>query len=252
VSILGDSPTAPTNLGGGGSAPALTPDLDAHDLVVLPLTETSGDYTNRGSVGGTWTRGSNNVRVAPSGRFGGGVAYDGSTSSWVRGASSVAPASLTLWAWVRPIEASGSATVILGKSTHPSEWNDPWWVAELGFDGGGFRPHGQVSSGAGGSLVTLRAPSNRALSANSEALLGMTFDGATGVQKLWIDGVEVATATRAFSLGYTSGVQWSSGSVWSGSGDPLNGQVFRMGICDIARPASWWGEVYRRGIGTYR
>ncbi len=225
--------------------------VDSNDQVRLLLTETSSTYANSGAAGGTWSDGGGTTRgIAP--LLTGGVLCSDGATAYLEGSSSVAPASLTLWAWVRRLGANGAAgaQLILGRSRNASPtWSDPYWSVGLLLQSSGA-PRATVSASGAGTNVELNAGAAYAITAEADHLVGMTYDGTT--LRLWLDGAQIASSTPSLVIGYGASVPWRIGVIWSGSGDRLNGRVHAAGICDTVRAAAWWQEMHRRGRGTYR
>lgn len=227
--------------------------LDSNDRVRLLLTEASGSLANSGGAGGTWTAGSGLLyQQAP--MLSGGVRY-GSGINGASGSNAVEPTSLSLWAWIRMRGLPGSDAIILGKphpaSTSPT-WADPYWSVRLGANGSSLIAS-VVRSGAV-SWASRQEISAARLAVGRDTLVGLTYVTTTGVLSLWIDGELVTSNTTAGSIAYgtPAATPWVSGYVWSGSGDRPDAIVHALGVCDTARPASWWQEMHRRGRGTWR
>lgn len=79
------------------------------------------------------------------------------------------------------------------------------------------------------------------------------FDGATLV--LYLDGALVGSLARALTIAYTQGPNdvWAIGAnaavpVFESR---LQGRVDDVRIANVARPASWFREVFQRGVGWY-
>ena len=228
--------------------------LDSNDRVRLLLDEASGSLANSGGAGGSWTAGSGLVygeKVFLSGGVRVGSGIDG-----LAGSNAVEPTTLTLWAWLRLRSgALGDEGVILGKP-HPASasptWADPYWSVRLGVNSSRQIIASRVKTADPiwpSRLETL----SFALTARTDYLVGLTYDGSR--LSIWVDGDEVAAATNGGTIAYgTAGVTpWVAGYVWSGGGyDRHDSYVGALGICDVARPSSWWREMYRRGMGRYR
>ncbi len=232
--------------------PAPTPPLDANDVIVLPFTEPAGDFTNIGTAGGTFVAGATVIHVAPDGRFGGGISCPASANAYARGVPTVEPASISVWAWMRVNATTASGQIVFGKPTFAAAtWSDPFWSAAISLSAG-QAPRSFLSAGTPGSLSTLTADARYSLSLGDDHFIGFTFDGTTRI--LWLDSIPVASDTPGLVIGYgtTGTADWTAGAVWSPSGDVFDGFIYRAGVSNVARPASWWSETYRRGIGTFR
>ena len=181
-------------------------------------TDTSGRGHHGTLSNATWT---------PSGRFGAGVNFNGS-SSWVTLTSTTAlnlTTGMTLSAWVRPTSiTSDFRTVIL------KENNGGLSYALYATDGASRPPAGYINTG--GSDLAAVAPATLAL--NTWTHLAMTYDGAS--IRLYVNGALVSTRAAAGSIAGTGGaVRIGGNSVW---GEYFSGTIDEVRIYSRALSAA--------------
>lgn len=227
--------------------------LDANDQVRLLLTEPSGTLANSGAAGGVWTPGSGLIQGEMV-HLSGGVRL-GSGINGLSGSNAVEPASIALWAWIRlRTGAIGNEAVILGKphsNAADPTWADPYWSIRMGLNSSRqiIVTVVKTADPIWPSRIETLGP---ALDPRRNYLVGLTWNGSR--LAVWIDGDEYLSTTSGGAIAYgTAGVTpWVSGYVWSPSGDRPDIYVSALGICDTARSASWWREMWRRGVSFYR
>lgn len=225
---------------------------DQLDAMHWRLDEASGVYVSTGTASLDLT-----LTGSPTTR--GGVSYSGhgalqadSTNAYAVGANGstgidAAPTALTISAWVRITSLSSSLQTVAWLVYNHDVTTPPYGIG-LDLNNSGMRAS-LVKSGA---YQSNDPPVGGALSLGTWHHAGMAYDGS--LVTFYVDGVAVGTWTptgsAALDLGSSS--CWSVGAKYAVSpAEPIRGAIASTRVSATARPASWWREVYHRGIGAY-
>jgi YVTN family beta-propeller protein len=177
------------------------------------LTDSSGNANTGAITGATWTA---------SGKNGGALQFDGTNDRVsIAGSSSLAVSTaMTLEAWVYPTLAQSGWRTIMQKETDA-------YVLNASNGGGAGQPSGGGTLGGGFDYVA----SGTALALNTWSHVALTYDGA--MLRLYVNGVQVATAAR------TGAIQTTTSPLWLGGNNPY-GEHFAGRIDDT--------RVYNRAL----
>lgn len=247
-------PTGPTGPAGAtgptgpaGSALARPYPADADDLHVWALTETSGStFANSGSSSLALTA-SGSVSVGVPGM------WDAALSLWPSTAASAASANttddptsgnVTASIWVYLISSGNSCMFArFARPASPTPWSMPYIAWMLSRDGGVTKF--ALANGASGynQISTSTAPEMVVGQWNH---VGLTFDGST--LRGYVNGQLAASGAVSGSVYYTSAAPYSVGSDRTSTFDSVRAHYVDARVASVARPASWFREVYLRGL----
>jgi hypothetical protein len=179
-----------------------------------------GDASGNGNVGvvqgATWSS---------AGKFGGALAFDGS-SSRVRvpdSASLDVTSGLTAEAWVFPAAAQTGWRTVVQKEVDS-------YLLHASSGVGGLRPAGGATFGS--QVPTVFGPS--ALPVGVWSHLAVTYDGSQ--LRLFVNGTQVASAPQTGSIATSTGPLWVGGN--SPYGEYFNGRIDDVRVYKVALSAS--------------
>ena len=261
--FLGNLAQGSTILSGSSVTPSgglLSRDVapDANDVYAWDLGESAAPYANQGSAGSAnlTVLGSGTLRTSPS-LFGVGPNSSNSVGSagtgmltGGAGSAGVAyPISMSCW-FFQTVNPGGSVA-IFGRG-HDTGTDSTGNESVCLFTNSGTLQT-MVYTATGEHNLTATYPT---LVTNTWHHVGFTYDGATLIQ--YVDGDAVK------STSVTGAVQWTTANPWcvygiadtSDTTSPywssiLAGRVQRVRVASVARPASWWLNVWQSGMGRY-
>lgn len=211
------------------AALATLPDPIAH----WKLDETTGPTAvdSEGDNDGTWANGP----VPAPGAIDGGLDFDGSNDYVDAGTFDVAGSGITLMAWFNAEAIATDDGRFVSKASGPNE-ADAWW--QLSTTDSGSDRYLRMRIKAGGTTTTL-ADSSVNLDTGTWYLAAATYDNASGMMRLYLDGVEVASTTHAVggALDTNPAVPVALGA--NGTAERFfNGVLDDVRVYDYALPAS--------------
>ena len=194
--------------------PSLLLALALNETSGLTATDTSGANHHGTLSGATWTT---------SGKYGGALAFDGSTSSVSLGNWNITGSALTIMAWVRSSDWKSAEDVrIISKATGTQEQEHWWMLSESG-----NTPRFRLK--AGGSTATLLGTSPLPL--DTWVHIAATYDGA--FMRLYQDGVLVGSVAK------TGSIDQGTAAINMGR-NPVGGQYISGAIDEV--------KVYNRAL----
>jgi|FLYL01.1.fsa_nt_gi hypothetical protein len=242
---------------GGGGQKRVAPDAD--DQLVWLLDESAAPFVNAGALGASGNLG--NVSGSPRYEEGGlfkktapFFPYSGSVRHVISGAAGVTPSGSNLSAslWYRPFSHADPGLPQRHLLLHEYRNDDTWTAPFVSF---GLRIESDANLRLGcylaisGELITCATPNNLAvMSAMVWHHFGITYDQAT--LKFYVDGA------LFYSVAQTGAIDWGAGQwVVGGTRSPGAGienaysQIQDVRIANVIRPASYFADVWRKGIG---
>lgn len=209
--------------------------------------EASGDVLNTGSLGAagdlaTIGGGVTYRSLAPYSTLGPGLALDGTSSGYARGAAGQVVGdgtTVTLWAVVVPHSLAAKRYVVARDWGAPGAWAEPWLCCALAVGPSGLTV-GVNTGGSAGDWHELNAGS---LTVNRQHLLGLTFDGST--LRAWINGELAGSASHAGAIDWGDPTAlWHLGE--NDNGEQLSCTLLRAGAEASVWSATRWAEEYAR------
>lgn len=152
---------------------------------------------------------------------------------------------ITVCMWFRQ---DALAVARLAVRTYSTAWGSPFTSVGLYIDGSG------QLAGAVNLSATERGPTAGSMVARAGAWhhAALTFDGTT--IKLYLDGVEVGTASHSGTIDYGADptlTRWCVGGNVVASAEYLSGEWADFRVYSSALAAAKVAEIHRRGRGTY-
>jgi hypothetical protein len=241
---------------------------DANDIIVWAMSDTSMPVVNTGTAGSSAnlvTAGVNGVSLgANSGVFGRASYIKPVPNNWLKTANSAGEyvgnqMNLSCWVFLTQYVDFGTIGRVVTKASQRTSWTSPFDDATIRFN---------ITSATNSRLrVGLRAASGyhivEGIASNLKAPLyqwihiGFAYNGSSLVA--YVNGVPLSTVNNSIS----GNVTWSSVAPGSGpwfvgshyaiaavsSRECAIGMVQDIRLATVARPESWWREVYSKGTG---
>ncbi len=207
-------------------------DIDLSPFAHWKLDETSGPTAvdSEGDNDGTWTNGP----VAAPGVDAGGLDFDGSNDYVDAGTFDVVGSGITMMAWFNAEAIATDDGRFVSKASSPNEV-DAYW--QLSTTDSGSNRYLRMRIKAGGTTTTL-ADSSVNLATGTWYLATGTYDNASGMMRLYLDGVEVASTAHA-----VGGALDTNPAVSVALGANGTAERFFNGILDDVR-------IYNRALGA--
>ncbi len=254
---------------GGGGAPAYY-EIDASDQLVYRFqgSPASSTVQNLGALGAGMNLSlsgggiglSNGVQGVGDNHFGKGYAaalqsnigYVGRSPAHNPGWTSV---SMAVWITLNRYLGAANFGRVFYKNANAGSWSNPYSNFCLQFESANGGLAGIVQNMVPQSFsAALNVPAAREALApmlHRPSHLGMTYSDTDGVIRLYVNGVNVASANPP---GGWSGInlgtgEWQFGDTWSANIENVGGIYHEVRVANVRRSADWFQEVYRAGMG---
>lgn len=222
---------------------------DSDDQLVWTLDEATPPFANSGVWGAADLTAVNTPTYNQQGIFATSkaVQFPGTTNYRLRSPDSVAQINfpITLSCWVK-LTAYTTWGCFVTKALSSSSWTSPYYTMHLALQNtndGQWQADIVVGSAVGVGIVLGASDTADRLSLGVWHHVGLTYNGTSFIA--YMDGRVVGCVSETRALYYSGGNGcWGVGDVPPSGTNALNGLVDDIRFASVARPASWFGDVY--------
>jgi hypothetical protein len=245
-----------TNTGGtvNPSAVGVRIAPDIYDAMVWTFDENTAPFSNYGNGGSNnFINGGSGYRAGRAGLFGNGLDLPGGNSAYVKDTNSYIPnSSFTVsgWVYLKSYSTAGNACHLIYKLHNPiGNWSGSGGYVDIEITLSGSAADGTGIFGINKSgLSSISFSTADKIPINAWTHLGLTWDGTT--LNAYINGNLIGTSTNGAGT-----VNWGSGNWILGVNPSSTSEnspfaiIDDLRIANIARPQSYFQQVYQAGVG---